>query len=275
MSKPVHPVGVFDSGLGGLTVLHALRGQLPAEDFFYFADTHHLPYGDKPEIFLRQRGVVIAKAMVARGIKALVVACNTATAAAVEAIRQAVHVPVVAVEPGVKPAAGLSHSGQVGVMATTRTVDSLRFRRLLDQHAQQVNVQAQACSGLAEAIELYGPESPQVAQLLDRFLAPWRENGTDVVVLGCTHYPWVKRQIQARLPDAKIVDTGEAVARQLHRCLLSCGGLGGGSGQVQLATSGDPLKVRLTVDRLWSLNFQPGDHGMSFPLLSIEHWNPS
>ena len=122
-----HPIAVFDSGLGGLTVLRALRARLPQEDFFYFADTRFLPYGDRPEVFLRERGVLIAEALVRRGAKALVIACNTATAAAAEAIRAAISVPVVALEPGVKPAAGLTKSGGIVVLAATRALGGGRF----------------------------------------------------------------------------------------------------------------------------------------------------
>ncbi|MGB8884037.1 MAG: aspartate/glutamate racemase family protein, partial [Azonexus sp.] len=109
-----HPIGVFDSGLGGLTVLSALRSRLPQEDFFYFADTRFLPYGDRPEVFLKERGVLIAEALARRGAKALVIACNTATAAAAEAIRAATSLPIVALEPGVKPAAALTRTGVIG-----------------------------------------------------------------------------------------------------------------------------------------------------------------
>lgn len=261
------PVAVFDSGLGGLTVLRALRGQLPHEDFFYFADTRFLPYGDRPEIFLKERGVLIAEALVKRGAKALVIACNTATAAAAEAIRAAVNLPVVAMEPGVKPAAALSKKGKIAVLATTRTVESPRFQRLIEQHASHLQVLAQACPGLAEAIESLGPESDEVAILLDRFLTPLAAAGVDVVALGCTHYPWVATAIARRLPeDVRLLDTGEAVARQLGRLLAAAQLQGGGQGRITLATSGAPLAVRLTVDRLWGAN--------SDEPLPVEFWEP-
>ena len=260
-------IAVFDSGLGGLTVLRALRGQLPKEDFFYFADTRFLPYGDRPEVFLKERGVLIARALVARGAKALVIACNTATAAAAEEIRAAVDVPVVAMEPGVKPAAALSQSGRIGVMATTRTVSSPRFQRLLDNHASHVEVIAQACPGLAEAIETHGPESAEVATLLDCFVSPLAAAGVDVVALGCSHYTWVVAAIAQRLPPGvQLLDTGEAIARQLERMLTAGHLLGGGSGQLQLATSGAPLTVKATVERLW------GQQGCAY--LPVEHWEP-
>lgn len=255
------PIGVFDSGLGGLTVLRALRARLPAEDFLYFADTRFLPYGERPEAFLKERGVLIAQALAARGAKALVIACNTATAAAAEAIRAATALPVVALEPGVKPAAALTKIGVIGVLATTRTLESERFRRLVDNHAHHVKVLAQACPGLAEAIEDHGPGSPEVARLLDAYVAPLAKAGVDGVVLGCTHYPWVAEAIAERLPGGvRLIDTGEAVARQLERLLHAGNCLGGGEGRLALATSGTPARVRETVLRLWG---KP---------LSIEFW---
>lgn len=263
--KPLnpHPIAVFDSGLGGLTVLHALRGRLPLEDFFYFADTRFLPYGDRSEAFLKERGVLIAEALVRRGVKALVIACNTATAAAAEAIRAAIDLPVVALEPGVKPAVGLSRSGVIGVLATTRTLSSERFQRLVGNHAPHSQVVTQACPGLAEAIENGGPDCPTVAALLDLFVAPLAAAGADVVVLGCTHYPWVAEAIARRMPaGVRLLDTGEPVARQLDRLLGAAGLLGGGRGHLTVATSGAPARVSATVDRLW------GQH------LPVEHWEP-
>ena len=257
------PIAVFDSGLGGLTVLRALRDRLPQEDFFYFADTRFLPYGDRPETFLKERGVLIAEALARRGAKALVIACNTATAAAAEAIRAASSLPIVALEPGVKPAASLTRSGVIGVLATTRTLQSERFQRLVGNHANHLRVLAQACPGLAEAIETQGPHSPEVAVLLDAFVAPLAAAGADVVVLGCTHYPWVAEAIAQRMPaGVTLLDTGEPVARQLERLLSATKLIGGGSGQLRVATSGAPNKVIATVDRLW------GQH------LAVEHWEP-
>jgi glutamate racemase len=258
-----HPVAVFDSGLGGLTVLRALRGRLPNEDYFYFADTRFLPYGDRPEVFLRERGVLIAQALVKRGAKALVIACNTATAAAAEAIRAAVDLPIVALEPGVKPAVALSKSGVIGVLATTRTLQSERFQRLVGNHAQQHQVIAQACPGLAEAIESLGPDSPEIGRLLDAFVQPLASAGADVVVLGCTHYPWVAEGIARRLPPGTILlDSGDAVAKQLERLLAAGDLLSGGSGKLSMATSGVPQQAIVTVDRLLGAK------------IDVEHWVP-
>ena len=244
-------------------MLRALKERLPHENFFYFADTRFLPYGDRPEIFLRERGVLIAQALAARGAKALVIACNTATAAAAEAIRAASALPIVALEPAVKPAAGLTKNGVIGVLATTRTLGSVRFQRLVGSFAPHLKVIPVACPGLAEAIEADGPDSLQVAMLLDVFVAPLVVANVDVVVLGCTHYPWVAEAILKRLPaGVQLLDTGEAVARQLERLLLDQRLLGGGTGKIELATSGAPLKVNATVHRLWGQK------------MHVEHWEP-
>jgi glutamate racemase len=257
------PIAVFDSGLGGLTVLRALRERLPGEDFFYFADTRYLPYGDRPETFLRERGVAIAAALAKQGAKALVIACNTATAAAAEAIRASTTLPVVALEPGVKPAAGLTKSGVIGVLATTRTLHSERFGRLVDNHATHLRVLAQPCPGLAETIEAQGAGGVDVEALLDNYVAPLADAGADVVVLGCTHYPWVAEGIARRMPaGTQLLDTGEAVARHTERLLAAAGLLGGGEGRVTLATSGAPLQVVATVERLLGRKTH------------VEHWEP-
>lgn len=262
------PIGVFDSGLGGLTILAALQARLPREDFIYFADTRFLPYGDRPETFIQARGEAIARALVERGVKALVVACNTATAVAGEGIRACVIQPVVALEPAVKPAVSMTRSGVVGVLATTRTLASQRFQRLVHTHGEGVRIISQACPGLAEAIETQGPNSLQVELLLDKYVQPLALAGVDVVVLGCTHYPWVRDGIAQRLsPGCHIVDTGEAVARQVERRLSELGYLadmdaapdqGGG---LCMATSGDPVLVQEMVARLWP------------DVLPVEHWD--
>lgn len=256
-------IAVFDSGLGGLTVLRALRERLPQEDFFYFADTQHLPYGDKSESFLRERGLRIAQALERQGAKALVIACNTATAAAAEAIRAQVKLPVVALEPGVKPAIAATQAGRIGVMATTRTLASERFQRLVTQHAAGCEVHAQACPGLADTIERAGPDSPEAEALLDRYVLPLAAAGIDVVVLGCTHYPWVAEGIARRMPPAtRLLDTGEPVARQLERLLAANQCLGGGQGALTLATSGAPQAVSATINRLLKQH------------VHVEHWEP-
>jgi len=296
MSKPLqqqHPhfrqqaaIGVFDSGLGGLTVLDALRAHLPLEHFLYFADTRYFPYGDLSQAFLRQRVTSIAREMEKQGIKALVIACNTATAASAEAVRQETGLPIIAMEPGIKPAVALSSNGRIGVMATTHTLHSQRFQKLVDAYAQEVHIIAQACPGLAEAIEWHGAASSAVGKLLDQYVSPLQQAEVDVVVLGCTHYPWVSAQILQRLSASvkaagtvstpgnpalttvrhHILDTGAAVARQLQKRLLENsllrteGARPGQSPELRITTSGDPEYLGAALSRLY---------GAQYP---VQHW---
>lgn len=220
-------VGVFDSGIGGLSVLRHIRAHLPHEHLLYFADSGFAPYGDKPEEVIVVRALAIAEFLSQRGAKALVVACNTATAAAIKALRSTYPaLPLVGVEPGLKPAAALTHSGTVGVLATEFTLASAKFNLLREQVSAATGVRfvTQACIGLVDQIEKGELLSAATAMLVHRYVAPLIAQGADTLVLGCTHYPFVQTLIeQAAMRAGKspitIVDTGEAVARQLLRLL--------------------------------------------------------
>src|SRR5450830_1698110 len=221
------PIGIFDSGIGGLSVLRHIRAALPREKLLYFADSGYAPYGDKDEAQIVARSLAIAEFLIEQGVKALVVACNTATAAAILAIRQRwPALIVVGIEPGLKPAATHSKSGVVGVLATRSTLASARFIQLRDQIAAATGARflPQACVGLVDQIEKGELLSATTAQLVDRYVAPLIEQGADTLVLGCTHYPFVRALIESSARHAGvatpfIVDTGEAVTRQLLRLL--------------------------------------------------------
>jgi len=221
------PIGIFDSGIGGLSVLRHVRAALPGEHLIYFADSGYVPYGDKSEAKIVERSLAIAGFLVGQGIKALVVACNTATAAAIEAIRrQWPALIVVGIEPGLKPAALHSKSGVVGVLATRSTLSSARFVALREQLLMSGSTRflSQACVGLVEQIEKGELCSPATAALIDGFVMPLVAQGADTLVLGCTHYPFVRTLIEASARQAGcaaplIIDTGEAVTRQLLRLL--------------------------------------------------------
>ncbi len=217
------PIGIFDSGIGGLSVLRHVRALLPHEELAYFADSGFAPYGDKPESVIVQRALAIAAFLLKFRAKALVVACNTATAAAIAALRERYpQLLVVGVEPGLKPAAALTRSGTVGVLATSGTLASDKFLKLQQQIAQatQVNFLLQPCQGLATQIEKGEIRSRDTAQLVNRYVAPLVAQGADTLVLGCTHYPFVEPLVrEAAGAGVHIVDTGEAVARQLQRLL--------------------------------------------------------
>lgn len=225
------PVGIFDSGVGGLSVLRHIRAQLPHEHLIYFADSGFAPYGDKPEQVVAERALSVAGFLVALGIKALVVACNTATVAAIKSIRERYpDLPVVGVEPGLKPAAAATRSGKVGVLATERTLGGDKFLQLRDQVAGSAKVTflLQPCVGLADQIEFGERDAGDTRAMLERYILPLLEQGADTLVLGCTHYPLalasIEQVIAASGRQVALVDTGDAVARQLAR-LLQAGGI--------------------------------------------------
>jgi glutamate racemase len=230
-TSPDAPIGIFDSGVGGLSILRHVRAQLPHEHLVYVADSGFAPYGDKPEPVVAERSLAIARFLVAQGAKAIVVACNTATGAAVRLLRERLpEVPIVGVEPGLKPAAAITRSGTVGVLATERTLASEKFLLLRDQIARDTGTRflLQPCRGLADQIELGELESPAIVAMLRRYLMPLLDGGADTLVLGCTHYPLVQASIEHVIHAAgangiTLVDTGDAVARQLARLLDAAG----------------------------------------------------
>lgn len=221
------PIGVFDSGIGGLSVLRHIRTQLPHENLLYFADSGFAPYGDKSEQEIINRSFAIAAFLRQHHIKALAIPCNTATAAAIRLLREHYpSLPIVGVEPGLKPAANLTKSGTVGVLATARTLASTKFQLLREQVGTTtgVRVLAQACIGLADQVEKGELNSLATAALVRRYVKPLVDQGADTLVLGCTHYPFVQELIAEIAASesgqaVNIVDTGEAVARQLARLL--------------------------------------------------------
>lgn len=222
------PVGVFDSGVGGLSVLRHIRTYLPYENLMYFADSGFAPYGGKPEAAIVARALAIADFLMKQhGAKALVVACNTATAAAIKALRARYPAaPVVGVEPGLKPAAAATKTNTAGVLATAGTLASDKFERLRQQITVSTGVHflPQPCIGLADQIEKGELRSGETAVLLKRYVLPLLAQGADTLVLGCTHYPFVQPLMEEIIREATnapvaIVDTGEAVARQLERLL--------------------------------------------------------
>lgn len=230
MNQPDAPIGVFDSGVGGLSVLREIRALLPNESLLYVADSGHVPYGEKSPEFIRERCRLIAAFLLERGAKALVLACNTATVAGVAELRELYpQLPVVGMEPAVKPAAAATRSGVVGVLATTGTLKSAKFAALLDRFASDVRVVTQPCPGLVERIEAGDLDSEQTRVLLQGFVAPLLAQGCDTLILGCTHYPFIKPLLQTLVPDAvSLIDTGAAVARQLQRLLDERGLLAAG-----------------------------------------------
>lgn len=247
------PIGVFDSGVGGLSVLRELRRELPHEHFLYYADSGHCPYGGKSQPEIQARAVAITEELIEAGAKLIVVACNTATLAAVEHLRANYPVPFVGMEPAVKPACALTKTGVVGVLATGAALGGEKFHRLVDQHAQGVRIITQPCPGLVECVEAGDLDGARPQALIAQYLAPLRAAGADVFVLGCTHYPFLRALIEKLVGEhATVLDTGAAVARQVHR-VLQREGLTRNPGSAEdfdWRTSGDRVQVGLIVERL-------------------------
>lgn len=247
------PVGIFDSGVGGLSVAREVRQALPSEPLLYFADTAWCPYGDRTTEEVRARSLAIGRWIQEQGAKVLVVACNTASGAALEQLRETLTLPVIGLEPAVKPAVAASANGRVGVMATSGTVRSERLRRLIDTYANGSQVLAQPCPGLADLVEDGLLDGPVLASRLDELTAPLREAGVDTVVLGCTHYVFVREPIQRAFgPGVTLLDSGPAIARRTRQILADAGRLEGeGTGTFRFLTTADPREVAPVVERLW------------------------
>ena len=256
------PIGIFDSGIGGLSVLKYIHSSLSNEQLLYFADSGYAPYGGRTEDEIVERSLAIAEFLMQYEAKALVVACNTATAAAIKALRlRYPDIPLVGVEPGLKPAAALTKTGTVGVMATKGTLSSKKFRLLREQISAATNVRfiPQPCIGLADQVEKGELQSAETALLLRRYIEPLVEEGADTLVLGCTHYPFVLPLIEdtiAHLTSSPIaiVDTGESIARQLVRLLTEQGLLcQEGPGKIAGFTTASETSLKTAFSRLLHL----------------------
>jgi glutamate racemase len=249
-----NPVGVFDSGVGGLSVLREIRNELPGEDLLYVADSGYAPYGDRPREVIQARAAAIAQFLLDRGAKAVVVACNTASGVAIDMLRAQFSAPLIAIEPAVKPAAAMTRSGVVGILATTQTLSSAKFSRLLASYSDQVTFIAQPCPGLVEQVEKGDLAGHATRSLVERFVLPLLEQGADTLVLGCTHYPFLEPVIRSVAgPTVSIIDPAVAVARELRRRLQAHDLLSDGAraGADRFWTSGAPDDVRAVVNLLW------------------------
>ena len=241
MPQASSPIGVFDSGVGGLSVLRALLAAMPHERFVYLADSANAPYGERGDAFVAARTHAITEYLCQQHhIKALVVACNTATAAAIHEVRSShPELPLVGLEPAVKPALAVTKTGHVGVIGTRGTLTSAKFGKLMASLADQAHFVVQPCDGLAHAIErsvalpAAAPDSPvsttETGALCERYVQAMGSFGTgpgqmDTLVLGCTHYIFVARELRALVgPEVQFIETGEPVARQTRRLLEAAG----------------------------------------------------
>lgn len=273
--NPYHPIGVFDSGLGGLTVLREIRRLLPGEDLLYVADSAHAPYGDKSMAFIESRAIAITEFLLERGAKAIVVACNTATGAAAHLLRARYTVPVIAMEPAVKPAVERTRSGVVAVLATRRTLAGHNFSALLGRLDTNAEILLQPCPGLVERVEAGDLAGEGTRALLRTYLDPMLARGADTLVLGCTHYPLLAPVIQELAgPDVIIVDSGAAVAHQVRRRLSAAELLAPAdrTGCERFWTSAHPARMQALMARLWAgeVESDAGDEPSSPAGLALE-----
>jgi glutamate racemase len=241
-------IGVFDSGLGGLSVLAAIAHALPRADLVYLADSAHVPYGDKPDSFITGRVLTIGRHLAASGCDLLVVACNTATTTAIQTLRDHLpHIPVVGVEPGIKPAAQSSLTRHIAVLATEATARSQRLRQLVEHHADGTRVDIVPCPGWATHIETLQPETPAFrAEITDKIEALLAA-GADRIVLGCTHYAFLTPVIAPLLAGrAELIDVSAAIARQVVRL----GGERAGHAKLHLQATAHPERLRAALPAL-------------------------
>lgn len=254
-AAPSRPIGIYDSGVGGLSVLRAIQAELPGEALIYVADSAHVPYGEKSRHAVAARALAIADYFVSRQAKAIAVPCNTATAAAIAILRER-HpaLPIVGIEPAVKPAAQLTRSGVIGVLATTGTLASARFQALVQREAPAARILLQPCPQWVLAVESGIVSGPQADAVVAPPVHALQAQGADVLVLGCTHFPFLRAAVSACAgPQVLVLETGQAVARQLRRRLLECGlraeacgsgpdGKPAGAADCEFLSSGNPAR---------------------------------
>lgn len=259
MSGSQAPIGVFDSGVGGLSVWREIRQQLPNEDTIYLADQAHIPYGGRTLTEVKAYAEGVTRFLINLGAKAIVVACNTASGAALHALRATFpDIPFIGMEPALKPAVEHTRRGVVGVLATPTTYEGDLFRKLAERFASHVELHTQTCPGLVEAVENGAFDSPATRKLLEHCLNPLKEAGIDQLVLGCTHYPFLIPAIRRIVDDSvAVIDPGPAVARQVRRVLEQRAMLTSrpDEGRHAFYTSADPVRLAAMLDRLISGRF--------------------
>ena len=240
-------IGVFDSGLGGISVLSELKKELPEENYLYYGDSANAPYGEKFIDEIRSLTLESVDFLVSCGIRALVIACNTATSAAVSLVRSRYDsaMPVIGVEPAIRPAAEAFPHGKILVMATPATLKLEKYARLSRELAGEAEFIPVMCPGLAGRIEQGRLDDPDLTEMLTKFLSPYIDSA-DAIVLGCTHYPFIKKQIRRVMGDIPLFDGGAGTARQLHRRLLQRGLLAESASQKTELTEPDSQKEELT-----------------------------
>jgi glutamate racemase len=221
-ARPRAPIGVFDSGTGGLTILSTLRQELPQEDYIYFGDTAHCPYGKRTEVDITALTVAACRLLVEQGVKLIVIACNTASQAALQTVRATFSLPIVGVVPAVKPAARMTKNGRIGIAATDQAARSAYLRQLIVDFAGDIQAYTAGCSELVTLVERGELAGPMVEQTLRTVLAPLTDQDIDVLVLGCTHFPAMRAAIEHVVGEhVQVIDSAAAIARRTHSILLA------------------------------------------------------
>jgi glutamate racemase len=246
------PIGIFDSGVGGLSVLREIKSALPAESIYYVADSANAPWGDKPPSFVRDRGLKIANFLIAEGVKAIVIGSNTGTAGSAEALREALTIPVVGIEPGIKPAAAATKTGIVGAIVPAAVGGSDRLASLLDRFGSDVKVIVQPVPGVVEHIEAADLNGPELRRMLEDYVRPMLSQGADTIVLGSTHYVFLKPILnEIAGGHVTLIETGAAVARRLGSVLDEKGlSAEGRDGDERFWTSGDASESQRVISSL-------------------------
>ena len=244
-------IGIFDSGSGGLSVLKEIRKVLPSGHFIYFADNAHCPYGEKSQDYIRDRARAVTRLLLDKGAELIVVACNTATGAAIAALREEFDVPFVGMEPAVKPAALGTRSGVIGVLATAGTLKASKYLNTKGLYQDDVRIEEHVGEGFVQLVERGELDGPEAERTVRASLQPLLDAGADIIVLGCTHYPFLRPVIERIAgPDVRIIDPAPAVARQVLRVLESRSADADPAspgnppeGTLELLSSGDPATL--------------------------------
>ena len=245
------PVGIFDSGVGGLSVMREIHAALPAESILYVADSGNAPWGDKPPSFVRDRGLAISRFLVEQGIKAIVIGSNTGTAGSAEALRATLTIPVVGIEPGIKPAVAATRSKVVGAIVPAAVGGSDRLASLLDRFGSDVKVIVQPVPGVVEHIEAADLDGPELRRMVEAYIRPMLVQGADTIVLGSTHYVWLKPLLAELAPNVALIETGAAVARRLGQVLDERGLRATGTRRPdRFWTTGDPATSTRVISSL-------------------------
>lgn len=248
------PIGIFDSGIGGMSVMEKIRRLLPAEDIIYFADSAYCPYGNRSPEIVRNRAISICDFMVSNGVKMVVVASNTTSSAGLDELRKIYSIPIIGMEPAVKPAAEVTKNKKVGILATGVTLAGERYNSLLNRYGNGITVFSQPCPGLVELVEAGEVDTIEARAMLNLYLKPLINEGVDTIVLGCTHYPFLRPLVESILGNGvKVIETGDAVARHVVQILKehNISTPNNGTGKETFYTSGNVETVRKVIKKFW------------------------